>query len=160
MALEIKKEKAKLLFEGSPEWFKKELIEEFGEDFFKKMEFELLDSFDKCCKKSGTSEEEFNKKFLKADLSIDALNHERLGIINAAINDGWVLDYANHDQRKWFPVFEVSSSGFGFSCSSYRYVNASSGVGSRLCFETEEQSDYSAVRFIKYWEALITNTEK
>ena len=76
----------------------------------------------------------------------------KLTIIAKAINKGWVADFTNHDQRKWFPVFWInktagvaarsSSSGFDFALSSFV---------SRLCFETEQMSDYASEAFEEIW---------
>lgn len=158
--MQLTKEKAKELYDYVPDSFKRELEKEFGKKTLVKEEYEKLNSFDDCCRICGTSEEEFNKKFLPLGLSPDALNLERLGIINKAINGpDWKPDYTNSDQYKWFPVFEASSSGFGFSHSGYDFGSTHAHVGSRLCFETEDKSTFSGTKFMKYWEALITNKE-
>jgi hypothetical protein len=73
-----------------------------------------------------------------------------------AINNGWVPDYSDYDQRKYYPWPLVSSSGFGFSLSYYVYVNAYSHVGSRLCFESQEKADYAGKQFPKLFEDFIT----
>ena len=162
MSLKIEKETAKRLYSDAPEWFKQDLINEFGEKTFEKKDYENLETFDDCCKVCGTTEEEFNSKFLNIGLSPDALALERLGIINKAINGPeWKPDYSNPDQQKWFPVFKASSpgSGFSFTGSGYLFVSAVADVGSRLCFESEEKSLFSGTRFTKFWEALITNKE-
>jgi hypothetical protein len=158
--MEISTEKARRLHDEAPEWFKQELEDEFGKETFEKKEYERLNSFDDCCRACSTTEEEFNKKFLHLGLSPDTLNLERLGIINKAINDpNWKPDHTNHDQKKWFPIFKASSSGFGFSNSYYLYEYSCAYVGSRLCSENEERSTFSGTRFAKYWEAFITNKE-
>jgi hypothetical protein len=160
MEIKINKEKAKKLYDYQPDWFKEELEKEFKAETFKKVNFRDLNSFDDCCKACDTSEEEFNKKYLSLPISADALGLERLGIINQAINeDGWEPDYGDANQQKWFPYFEKSSSGLGFRGSDYRYGHANTCVGSRLCLKDQERSNFSGTRFLKYWEAFITNKE-
>jgi len=82
--------------------------------------------------------EEFRKPLLAA---------YKLMIIYKAINNGWVPDWSNDDQYKWFPWFGVLSSGSGFSgsCSCYRYGVAT--VGSRLCTDSSEKAEYIAEQF-------------
>jgi hypothetical protein len=54
------------------------------------------------------------------------------------------------------PKLSVLSSGFGFSGSCFGFVLTSAGVGSRLCFETEEKAGYSGTQFIGIWKVFIT----
>ena len=78
-----------------------------------------------------------------------------LKMVAKAINQGWVPDWNNSDQKKWWPWFNLSS-GFGFSDSCYYYGLASTAVGSRLCFETEEKSDYAANQFMEIYKEFLT----
>ncbi|MEI7424468.1 MAG: hypothetical protein WCK18_20370, partial [Prolixibacteraceae bacterium] len=64
-------------------------------------------------------------------------------------------DWNNTDQRKWWPYFNLSS-GFGFSYSFFGYGYASTFVGSRLCFETSEKSNYAANQFIDLYKEFLT----
>ena len=76
------------------------------------------------------------------------IDHAKLVIIAKAINGDWVPNWKDYDQYKYYPWFEMGSpSGGGFSCHDDDYWNASSGVGSRLCFETREQAKYAGKQF-------------
>lgn len=157
--MNLTKETAKRLYDESPDWFRKELEKEFSKQSFDKKDWEKLKTFDDCCIACGTTEEEFNKKFLAFGLDPDTLCFEKLKIVHKAINGpDWKIDHADKDQKKWFPVFQVSSSGFGFSGSFYSDDFTNADVGSRLCFETEEKSNYSAIQFKDLWEVFITKT--
>ena len=91
--------------------------------------------------------EEFGKSILAA---------YKLMIIYKAINDGWVPDWNNRDQYKYFPWYGVLSSGFGFSYSDYSYASTHSDVGSRLCTDTSEKAMYVAEQFkAEYQEYLL-----
>ncbi len=74
--------------------------------------------------------------------------HYKLCVITEALNEGWIPDWTNRDW-KYFPYFymdDSSASGrFSFHGSDLR-VSAST-VGSRLCFKSEELSDYAAEQF-------------
>jgi hypothetical protein len=154
--MKIDQQTAKKLYDQSPDWFKENLKQEFGEDLFKKREYENIKIFSDACLACGTTEDAFNEKFKGSELDVDTMAFEKLKIVNKAINNGWTPDYTNSDQRKWFPYY-LLSSGFGFSRSSYHCDFTTATVGSRLCFETEEQSNYSGQQFIDLWRAFITN---
>jgi hypothetical protein len=51
----------------------------------------------------------------------------KLMVIFQAINDGWIPDWSNSNQWKYYPWFRVLSSGFGFS-----YSNSISGMRIRM----------------------------
>lgn len=127
--MEIKEQTARRLYPESPEWFKKQLIEQFGEDKLKGKNFEDIKTFEDACKKSGIDPHSIG---LYGDTP-DELAYKKLKVITRAINGDWVLDWNNTNQRKWFPWFNLSS-GFGFDSSYYGYSNSHSTVGSRLCF--------------------------
>lgn len=56
----------------------------------------------------------------------------KLMVIFQAINDGWIPDWKNTDQAKWFPWFHVLPSGSGFSDSHAANLCESTNVSSHL----------------------------
>lgn len=149
--MEINKQTAKMIYEGSPDWFKSQLEKEFGKGNFIKNEFENIKTFEDACNALGVNPDEvYNEKDLP-----DEIAYKKLKVIVKAINKSWVPDWNNGDERKWWPWFNLSS-GFGFSGSNYDYASTYTTVGSRLCFKTEEQSDFAAMQFIDLYEQLLT----
>jgi len=144
MSLTIEKQEAKRIYPESPEWFQKQLVQAFGEECFKEKGFETIKTFEDACAVVGIDP----GLFLNRNDTPDELAYKKLKVIVRAINDGWVPDWSNRDQYKYYPWFEVLSSGFGFSYSGSNFTNAHSTVGSRLCFESKEKSDYAAKQFI------------
>lgn len=69
----------------------------------------------------------------------------------------WKPDFKNKNQNKWFPVFEVSGSGFAFSHSHTHCWPTNADVGSRLCLPTEKMSNDIAVEFLPIFEKFHTN---
>ena len=67
----------------------------------------------------------------------------------------WTPNWSDGNQRKWAPYFNLSS-GFGFSGSDYGYDYANTGVCSRLCFETENNSNIIAKKFIHLYKSFLT----
>jgi hypothetical protein len=159
--MKLEKEDAKLIYDTAPKRIKDKLEKEFGADTFRKIDFRDLKTFnDLCLAARGISEVEFEAKIKDLPISDQMKRFARMEIQSEGINQGWIPDHSDTNQKKWFPIFEVSSSGLGFSLSHYHYVYASTYVGFCLCFETEEQSDYAGKQFIKLWEEFITGKNK
>lgn len=153
--MNLDKATAKKLYASAPDWFKAELENEFGADYFRPKDFKSIKTFANACTEVGTTEEEFNERIKPLGLANDTLAYEKLKIVAKAINNGWQPDWTNTNQRKWWPWFNLSS-GFGFSGSGYVYGHSGTNVGSRLCYESEAKSDYAAKQFIDLYEELIT----
>lgn len=83
----------------------------------------------------------------------------KLMIIYEAINNGWIPDWNNYDQYKYYPWFGVSSSGFGFSDTYYYCDFASTDVGSRLCTDTREKALYIAEQFKTEYQEYFLYSE-
>ena len=77
-------------------------------------------------------------------------------VIAEALNGKWRADWANKNQKKWYPWFTLSSSGFAFYDSVCRYSLPNAGGASRLCFESDELAEYAGEQFTDVWEDLIT----
>ncbi|MBO9671987.1 MAG: hypothetical protein J7577_00975 [Sphingobacteriaceae bacterium] len=70
--------------------------------------------------------------------------HKVVTIIRS-LNEGWVPDWSDDDQSKYYVWYK--NSGAGFSCSVYGYDCAYSDVGSRLHFKTLELAQYFGKNF-------------
>lgn len=150
--MKIEKETAKRLYDQSPDWFKAKLIEEFGADTFVKNDFENIKTFEDACKLLNIIPESVTTK----KDTPDEAAYKQLKIIIEAINKDWKPDWNNASQRKWFPWFEVLSSGFGFSYSDCSYGGSDASVGSRLCFESEDKANYAGEQFLELYRVLLT----
>lgn len=69
----------------------------------------------------------------------------------------WKPDFRNGNQAKWFPVFKMLDSGFGFAHSFTVSWHSYSSVGSRLCLPTEKMSDDVAKEFLPIFEKFHMN---
>ena len=156
MELKIKKETAKEIYDESSSGLRKILEETFGIDYFKKTNWKDFKTFDDLCRATGTTETEFNRKWEHVELDPSTLAFERLKVCTRAYNQEWPFDAYNTDQRKWYPWFNVSSSGFGFSGTSSYYDYTITYVGSRLCCESAEKATHAGKTFIKLFEEFIT----
>jgi len=95
------------------------------------------------------------KNLVIADYIKDSLKRV---IIAKALNEGWIPNWSNTSERKWFPYFSFGS-GFGFSRSVYDDWRSVTDVGSRLCFKSEELSNYFGKQFIDLHESVLTFKE-
>ncbi|MDD5013694.1 MAG: hypothetical protein PHW73_01155 [Atribacterota bacterium] len=154
MELKIEKTTAKRLFSETPEWFQKVLIETFGKECFKKKNYDSIETFEDACNELGIAS---NDVFTEKD-SPDEVAYKKLKVIVKAINQGWIPNWDDLNQRKWFPWFKMSS-GFGFGDSSYACDYMYTYCGSRLCFESEEKANYAGTQFIALYKALLTITK-
>lgn len=151
MELKISESTAKRLYPESPSWFREVLEETFGKQKLAGRKFDEIRTFEDACEEIG-----INPLSIFSDIdTCDEIAYKKLKVIAKAINQGWTPDWTNTNQKKWWPWFDLSS-GFGFSGSDYRYANAHTGVGSRLCFETEAKSNYAAKQFIHIYQELLT----
>jgi hypothetical protein len=126
---------------------------------FRKMQKE------KDLKKIKTLEDAFNltdykgSRTQKEDETLDEFRYRCLKQVAKAINQGWEPDWSNTSGRKWWPYFRVLPSGSGFSGSGSDYGYGFTYVGSRLCYETEEKSNYAATQFADIYSEFITATK-
>lgn len=148
--LKISKNTAIKLYPEAPEWFRKVLNETFGENAFKPREWKDIKTFEDACEVLGISAPIFNE-----DEAADEIAYKKLKVIVAAINQGWVPDWINSGQYKYYPWFNLSS-GSGFSGLVYASYCSNSGVGSRLCFESREKCLYAAEQFKAIYEDFFT----
>lgn len=102
----------------------------------------------------------------KTYLGEDAKNHQKamcalgeLIVIAEAWNkqDGFVPDFSNRNQYKYYPWFKYNDKAAGFvsantfSAATNMYVP----VGSRLCFKSEERAIQFGEQFIDLWNDFL-----
>jgi hypothetical protein len=87
-------------------------------------------------------------RLLRPDNQKAVIANYKLDVIQEAVNEGWKPDWTNWDQDKYFPYFEQSSSGSGFSYADYGYDLTLSAVGSRRVFPSGEVAEYMGNQFL------------
>ena len=97
---------------------------------------------------------EINPKHLDA---LIALNE--LFTIAEAWNkaDGFVPDFSDTEQEKWFPWFSYDKEAEVFVCANTGSTpaNAYESVGSRLCFKTEERAEQFGKQFSELYNKVF-----
>ena len=75
-------------------------------------------------------------------------------VIAESLNEGWIPDWDNYNEYKYYPWFEMSPSSFAFLGSCCDFASALAGSGSRLKFRTRELANYAAEQFIDIWKDI------
>ena len=127
------------------------LVATFGESTLTGNVMDRVKTFEDACQEAGVKP---GSVYTALDAP-DEVAFKKLKLIIKVINEGWVPDWSNINQRKWWPWFNLSS-GFGFDDSHDHYANTYTTVGSRLCFENEEKCTYVAKQFIDLYEEFLT----
>ena len=153
--LQLEESKAKKLFKDAPEWFKQTLISSFGAACFSENIKDRIKTFADAYAEADDETKRIYDMSVTSPATEDELAYKQLKLIIKVINEGWMPDWNNTNQKKWFPYFALSS-GFGFSYSYYYYSNAHTSVGSRLCFKSEELSTYVGNQFLNLYEQFLT----
>ena len=139
---------------ASPE-FKQMLISTFGEKFFYKNIIDRIKSYDDACEELGI-DPVIDENIEKFGLTIDEIAYIKLKTIIKSLNEGWIPDWTNSNEYKYYCWFDMSaSSGFGFSGSYFGFGSSCSDVGSRLCFKNRGLAEYAGKQFKKLYKDFI-----
>ncbi len=116
----------------------------------KKFDYKTIKTFEDACAKLSIDPTNLpDVSMILEELRKPIIAAYKLMIIYKAINNGWIPDWNNWNQNKYYPWFRVLSSGFGFSGSFF---------GSRLCTDTSEKAEYMATQFEKeYIDYMLTS---
>ena len=130
----------------------KELIKKY----FKINIFDLnsIKSFDDILKISGKTLEDiliYKSPKTAKEVRLNALS--KIELIKEVVNQGWVEDWNNSNEYKYYPWFDFDSSGFGFRDSDSRC----SCFDSVLAFyKTKEISSFVGKTFLKEYKEFVT----
>jgi len=149
--LQLDKTTALKIFKKSSDEVKEILISTFGAECFSQKITDRIKTFEDACAEIGPFPSSIFNEF---DTS-DETAYKKLKIVIKALNEGWVPDWNDTNQKKWYPWFSLTS-GFGFSGSLYFCTITCAGVGSRLCFKNEELATYAGTQFIDLYEQFLT----
>jgi hypothetical protein len=115
-----------------------------------KFDFRTIKSFEDACFKLNL--DPLSIPSITGEFEKPIIAAYQLMVIFKAINNGWIPDWSNWNQYKYYPWLSVLSSGFGFSSSVYDFVSAVTCVGSRLCTDSSEKALYIAEQFKPLYE--------
>jgi hypothetical protein len=148
--LQIDKSNARKLFPSASPEFKQMLLDTFGEKFFQQKITERVKTFQDACDALGIDP----YSVIKSDDSKDEAAYKQLKIIASALNEGWMPDWNDANQAKWYPYFKMSGFGFWYTlCVSW---NSYTIVGSRLCFKSSDLAEYAGKQFLHTYQDFLT----
>lgn len=110
-------------------------------------DFMTITSFEKACERLSINTTLPDTSGIPDEFAKPIIAVYKLMIIFKAINNGWIPDWSNWGQYKYYPWFRVLSSGFGFSYTGYICDHTLTLVGSRLCTNISEKAKYIAKQF-------------
>lgn len=105
-----------------------------------------ITSYEDACKALGVepiNEEAFNV-FPKEDRK-SMIAYHKLTVITRALNNGWLPDWENKKESKFYPIFRYDSAGLSY-ISTYD-TSTTARVVSRLCFSSPVIAEYAADHF-------------
>jgi|SRR5688572_6214546 len=111
-------------------------------------------TFEDACHELGIDDFTVNST-LSSDQQVAVNAMAMMLVITQALNEGWKPNWNNSNEFKWFPWFEMRS-GFGLSFSNYSGTYSVTGVGSRLCFKSEELANYAGKQFEDIYKQYMT----
>lgn len=76
--------------------------------------------------------------------------------------DGFVSDFSDWEQDKWFPRFKYDEDAAGFVCADVQYMsthytltNVAAYINSRLCFKTSERAAQFGRQFVDLYNKIF-----
>lgn len=94
-------------------------------------------------------------KLEKAGIGGHILFYQKAVVIAKALNEGWLPNWNDSNECKYFPWFNMGSSSGGFSFNYCAYWYTNSYVGSSLCFKSHELAEYAGKQFIEIYEKFM-----
>lgn len=116
-----------------------------------------IKTFEDACNKLGVAVPEFITLDDAYGDGKAVIAFQKLIIIARALNDGWIPDWKNYSQRKYYPWFYMddASAVGGFSYTAYDFDLSLSLVGSRLCYHSSEIAKYAGSQFLELYRDLF-----
>jgi len=151
--------KIKLSFEQATEWYKgdNEALKEIALKTFPELKpkavTERIKTWDDVKKELGISLEVV--RTINASFPKHLTCQWQVEQIVKALNEGWEPNWDDSNEYKYYPWFDMRSSGGGFSFDVGGRVSTRSGVGSRLCFKSSELAKYAATQFKDIYEGMF-----
>jgi len=135
---------------------KKGLLENiFGIKTFQPEIKERIKNFDDVLRENGIKKSDFEKSC--DGLTKDEVAYKQLKEIVKAFNEGWIPDWTNSNEYKYYAYFTMGSpSGGGFSYYVFDVWRTLSVVGSRLCYKSSDLAKHAGQLFENIYKHFLT----
>ena len=137
--------KALEVFKKSDNYARKVLEEVFGADHFRQSIFSRVTGMDDVYREKGLN--------ISIDKSLSAF--EKVEMMTDVVNEGWIPDYSNAKEEKWFLIFKYVP-GSGWVLSGCGRECTSTDVGARLVFKTKKHAEHAAQYFMPQFNDFLT----
>ena len=137
--------------------------EEIKNSIIKNFDYETIKTYEDACEKLGMSSKNPIVLNILPELKKATIAHYKLMVIFKAINNGWIPNWGDTNEYKYYPYKEFASSGLGFSgsCCACHFSYSFSVVGSRLCTYSSDISNYITEQFNGlYLDLFCINNEE
>jgi hypothetical protein len=152
--LQIDEKKARGLYKTASPEFKSMLEDTFGLPFFSEKITDRIKTLADVFEAKGIADVDFYAACKSIGLRKDEIAYRLLTMIAEVLNEGWVPDWNNSNERKWRPWFYMNNPGFRL-CSVvnwYSYTHA----GARQHFKTEDLCRHSVDCFLDVYKDYFT----
>ena len=152
--LELKKENALKAYREGSKADKDLLNRLYGKQLFANP-LETLFNFEDVCAFAGVNPAIYEVSSSMTEDNRHNVFENKLALIYRVFNGDWKPDFANTNQKKWFPVFYYDlKKGFVLGNVRYAYF-AYTSVSSRLCYENEEKAIHGCKYGIKIYNDYL-----
>lgn len=108
--------------------------------------------------------EPMNEEVLvKLGFTGEEIARRKVGTIAEALNEGWVPNWNDTDEYKYYPWFYIepnthgASAGLSCALTSHALTYATASFGSRLCFKTSALARYAGETFTELYTQFLIN---
>ena len=144
--IELSIEEAREMYKTADASLKKLLLANFTASELSVNIMDRVKSFEDACKIDGLNPENLILRWQSNGDTNDEIAYKKLKIIAKVLNEGWSPNWKDTNECKYYPWFEVGSSGFSYHDFSYQYTY--SYFAGRLCFKTKNLAIYFGKTFI------------
>jgi len=146
---------------------KEALEKEFGKEFFITDIIDRVKTFEDAIDIVVKTKPEIHYEYLYirglwGEYAKRLIAEYKLMVICEALNEGWIADWSNGEQRKYYPWFVVGGSantgsraGFGYVDTNNVASDAHTSIGSRLCFKSEKLARYAGQQFTDLYKEYL-----
>lgn len=133
----------------------KETLESiFGKDFFMGTITDRIKTYEDACHELDESPVDVDDMLSKG-FTVDEISYRKLKTIVRALNEGWVADFKDSDQAKWYPWFRMSSAGSGYVSTNFAPSTTVTSIGSRLCVKSQSLAVYLGEQFFALYDEFL-----
>lgn len=119
----------------------------------KPKDFSRIKTVEDILSDNGLTQAEFDERC--AGHTQDEKAYRIIKLLAKSLNEGWVPDWSDSSQYKYFPWFEMlGPSGFRFG--DFVGWGSGSAVGARLCFKSRELAEHAGKNFTEVYKQFMT----